>query len=126
MTATLADAWSGLVSALAGAGFEVVDDTPPNLEPPIIILAADDPYIVPGDTFTAEYTATVHVSIIFEPVEDGLHVAANTAIAAVLGALPDDWLLEPQRGVSAPFRATDAGGRPAVRITVFNVVSTES
>lgn len=125
-TPTIAAAWQALVDALTGAGFTVVDETPRSFDPPLIILAADDPYITPGDTFTGEVTATVHVSIIFAPVEDGLHAAANTAIAAVLQSLPADWLLEPQRGVSAPFLATDAGGRPAVRVTVYNVVSTES
>lgn len=120
---TLQEAWDDLEAALTAAGYHVADHVPPAVEPPLVIMSTADPYLVKSDTLGTEAIVTLELFLVFEAAEGSQF---TTAVNAAVGSLitvsmtaGEGWEFE---GCSAPFRATNAGGLPSVRVRVSTPV----
>lgn len=124
MSLTLPAAKAELIEALEVNGYAVAGYVPPAIEPPLVIMSTGDPYLVKGDTLGTEAIANLELFLVFEAAEGQEFTdAADAALAKLLVVVMstgEGWEFE---GCSAPFNATNAGGRPTCRVRVSAPVS---
>lgn len=115
MTPTLVAVRAELVADLTAAGLSVTEHLDDQLEPPAVVIACGNPYLVDGDVLRRdELVVALDLFVVFEAAQgQAMTSAVDRAVQDVLLAIDDRWAF---REASAPFRATNLSGLPVCRL----------
>lgn len=109
-----------LAADLAAAGFSTTETLVATMDPPLVVLGCDDPYLVNEPTYSAEMIMNLALFVVYDPEpEVPLSTSADRAVQNVILGLDDRWTIT---DVSAPFKASNLGGRPCARVRVSTTV----
>lgn len=106
---------------LAEAGFSTAENLVATMDPPLVVIACDEPYLAEDQTFSrAEMIMNLALYVVYDlDPGEAPSTAADRAIQAVVLGIDDRWDLT---DVSAPFKASNLGGRPCCRVRISTTV----
>lgn len=113
MTKSLEETRTELVADLEAASFLVVEHLDGKVQPPAVVIACGNPYLLDGELLKRdELQLNLDLFLVLRAAQrDAMTVTVNRAVQDLLLAIDDQWVF---REASAPFRATNLNGNPPV------------